>query len=444
MGIFTTRGRVAALLAVSVAIIGVTGAARAASIDTIYEFQAASVDIGPVTGLVPGPSGALYGATSAMVYQLTLKNGKGVVIPIFETPDGPATAIASFGRAVYVAFGLAYGKSCPQSSNCGAILALTAPLTGTKWAMSTVYDFKGGKDGFHPSGIAVDPKGTIYGTTKFGGSTACDTTGCGTLFRIERVGGVWKEAVLHIFKGGLDGANPGVAPTIDNAGNLYGTASEGFNAPGNGGFLGPGNGFLDDTPSKIDGSVAALMSLDITAKGKPVLVRDFESELLPYTGSGKTVKSVVGASIGGGNVNDCSNLGAEGCGTVFQLTKPTNGKTPWTFALVHAFSGTDGQTPSGTLLRVGNAIYGIADGGPSNFTGCPSFIAGAEACGVIYKLTNGATGWVWGNSVTPFGGGVHGFTPVGGLTYYKSMIMGVTRFGGSSKCNCGTLFIFKP
>jgi uncharacterized repeat protein (TIGR03803 family) len=64
----------------------------------------------------------------------------------------------------------------------------------------------------------VNVKGTLYGTTFYGGSS-----GGGTVFAVATAG---KESILHSFKGGKDGSNP-VAGLIDVKGTLYGTTSTG-------------------------------------------------------------------------------------------------------------------------------------------------------------------------------------------------------------------------
>ena len=56
------------------------------------------------------------------------------------------------------------------------------------------------QDGKHPdSGVIMDAKGNLYGTTSYGGDFNCTPpNGCGTVFKLDTTG---KETVLHSFNG---------------------------------------------------------------------------------------------------------------------------------------------------------------------------------------------------------------------------------------------------
>lgn len=70
--------------------------------------------------------------------------------------------------------------------------------------------------------------GNIYGTTQVGGAYSCGGDNCGTLFQlVAPVGaGKYQERILWSFYG-TNGEFPLATLTLDGAGNLYGTASEG-------------------------------------------------------------------------------------------------------------------------------------------------------------------------------------------------------------------------
>ena len=70
--------------------------------------------------------------------------------------------------------------------------------------------------------VVEDQDGNLYGTTRYGGNTACAPLGCGMVFKVDSTG---KESVLHFFAQTTDGGAP-LSPVIrDAAGNLYGTTS---------------------------------------------------------------------------------------------------------------------------------------------------------------------------------------------------------------------------
>jgi uncharacterized repeat protein (TIGR03803 family) len=94
---------------------------------------------------------------------------------------------------------------------------------------TVLYNFTGGSDGSHPSGLTPDGAGNFYGTTAYGG-----TNGDGTVFKLSPNGrGGWNETMLYSFCSApscTDGANP-IGPVIlDSAGNLYGIANGGVYA----------------------------------------------------------------------------------------------------------------------------------------------------------------------------------------------------------------------
>ncbi len=84
-----------------------------------------------------------------------------------------------------------------------------------------IHKFTGGKDGSYPyAGLILDQAGNLYGTASDGGKLACK---CGVVFELApNSKGGWKETVLHSFfdRPGID---PGAALIFDTSGNLYGT-----------------------------------------------------------------------------------------------------------------------------------------------------------------------------------------------------------------------------
>jgi uncharacterized repeat protein (TIGR03803 family) len=99
---------------------------------------------------------------------------------------------------------------------------------------TVLYSFTGGADGNSPNaGLIRDPAGNLYGTTIAGGNLPCAIgDGCGVIFKISPTG---SESVLYTFTGEADGASP-VGPLLPYKGSLYGTTFYGGANPGTAGF----------------------------------------------------------------------------------------------------------------------------------------------------------------------------------------------------------------
>jgi uncharacterized repeat protein (TIGR03803 family) len=108
--------------------------------------------------------------------------------------------------------------------SCGTVFSVS-----TSGVEKVLHAFGHPSDGKGPVSALIDVKGTLYGTTWRGGSTGCGW-GCGTVYSITIDG---KEKVLHRFSGGADGSFP-QAGLIDVKGTLYGTTAFGGNGCGSG------------------------------------------------------------------------------------------------------------------------------------------------------------------------------------------------------------------
>ena len=96
------------------------------------------------------------------------------------------------------------GGSTPLSPSPAGV---AAERTHVRPAYSVLYSFKGGNDGRDPhAGPLIKVKGTLYGTTVYGGGPCHGRCFGGTVFAITTSGG---ETVLHSFEvGSKDGKNP--------------------------------------------------------------------------------------------------------------------------------------------------------------------------------------------------------------------------------------------
>jgi uncharacterized protein YceK len=432
---------------------GITaGAAHAAGIRTIYQFTGGADGANPSLGLVAGPNGALYGANMNQVFELQL-SGKNnwTVTPIYATPGGPAQSIASDGASLYLAMGLGYGQSCPQDSDhCGEIVQLTPGQSG--WTANVLYQFAGGRDGVNPTGLAIASDGTIYGTTQSGGNSPnCGESnniadGCGTLFSLKQSkSGAWAEKTLVRYDA-RNGSGPQADPSIDSAGNVYVTTYLG----------GDPHSPTSRRPGGCDGFDGEGSVSEWGATGFEEIYRQacediratFLAAILLRLGQTPDDAGGSGALFtgeGGGNPDECADLGNLGCGVIEFLSPPKRGKTLWAYSTMHAFTGppNDGSWPEGYMLQDGKkAIYGLTRLGGSGTQGA----CNPDGCGTIYELTNGASGWAWSGTAYNFTGGSDGYWPVPRLTNYQGNIVGMTSEGGSGcgAYGCGTIYLFEP
>jgi hypothetical protein len=163
--------------------------------------------------------------------------------------------------------------------------------------------------------------------------------------------------------------------------------------------------------------------------------------------------NLYGATTDGGPAS-CAPIGGA-CGTVFQLTPPTQKGGSWTETLIYQFQGEvskDASVPTGGLIfdAVGN-LYGVTGYGG---TGDCVLIGVKGGCGTVYELSPPAQqGGAWTETILySFQGGNDGYVPWGDLVFDKSgNLYGSTIFGGGkgTTCDpfyqyCGTVFKLSP
>jgi uncharacterized repeat protein (TIGR03803 family) len=152
----------------------------------LHSFGSAGDGTAPIGGLILGPNGALYGATST-------------------------------GGAF----------------NGGAVFALAPPSKpGGSWSETVIYNFDAKNPiGSMPyAGVIFGPDGKLYGTAETGGP--CN---CGSAFSLTppaSKGGAWTADVIHAFTGQPtlepgDGANPYAPLVLGTGGDLYGATQSG-------------------------------------------------------------------------------------------------------------------------------------------------------------------------------------------------------------------------
>jgi uncharacterized repeat protein (TIGR03803 family) len=329
------------------------------------------------------------------------------------------------------------------ANNYGTVFKIEA-RTGVERVLYSFCSLSNCTDGGGPqAGVIMDKEGNLYGTTANGGAY-----GLGTVFELTPKG---VESVLHSFAGcDTDGREPQAGLIMDKEGNLFGTTSFGGEHCANG----------------VGGTV-----FEITSTG--------ENLLFSFGGKDGSVPAASVISDGKGNLYGITSVGGRGGphgqnGIVFKL--PTKGGED----ILYSFTGgTDGQYPSGALLRdnQGN-LYGTTYYGGVNFYGTvfkitptgeesilysfgsdptdgrypiaglimdsngnlygTTFEGGANSQGTIFELDSTGTETVLYSFQNGAGSG-----PVAGLVMdSEGNLYGTTPTGGAQ--NDGTVFEFTP
>jgi len=129
--------------------------------------------------------------------------------------------------------------------------------------------------------------------------------------------------------------------------------------------------------------------------------------------------------------------GASSAGTIFELVPNSNGT--WTESVLYSFSGgSDGANPQwcGVIIDATGALYGMTSGG------------GSQGMGVVYKLApNSGGGWTYGLLHTFAGGKDASYPLAGTLTFdtagnlYGATSDGVDNYGNCPNGDdCGSIF----
>ena len=261
--------------------------------------------------------------------------------------------------------------------------------------------------------------GNLYGTTYSGGNAPTCTyrSGCGTVFRITLSGTL---TVLHSFSG-PDGAQPAAGLIQAKDGFFYGTTSAG-------GSLGLG------TVYKMDGSgtVTVLRSLS-AADGTVPLAGLIQGTDGNFYGT---------ASAGGSSACTAPVLN-NGCGgTVFRVSPAGD------FAVLHAFSGADGNEPVAPLTQTSDGyLYGTTWGG-GNLTCGPTFSVQnypyfrQAGCGTVFRVDpSGNFAVIHAFASLDFGMPLYdGAGPVGGVMQGNDGNLYGTTFYGGTGVTFGSVF----
>jgi uncharacterized repeat protein (TIGR03803 family) len=307
--------------------------------NVLYSFQGGEIDGASPFFVTPAfdSHGNLYGTTGSggandggTVFRLT---------PPSE-PDGSwtETVLYSFPYNGYIPAVLAGVTISAAGAIYGPVgngIYQLLPSGGT-WDYSGIY---GSEDyGTIPSNLTLS-KGILYGALTSGG--AYDA---GLVFTLEKgSNGDWDADTIWSFSGATqDGSVPESTITLAS-GVVYGTTAYGASGYG------------------------MVYSLSPPASPGDAWT---ETILYEFTGGANGANPTGGVIFGskGQLYGTTSAGGSANLGTIFKLTPPTVSGEPWTYTLLHAFSGNDGDygQPENTLLLRHGIFYGTTSGGANN------------------------------------------------------------------------------
>ncbi len=407
--------------------------ALAQTLNILHAFSGGGDGARPfVAGLTPDAAGNFYGSTltggsygcgglgCGTVFRLVRHGSSWVETPIYVFHGGSDGGYP-MGGVVFGPDGSLYGTtavggvgSCNTYGlpGCGTVFRLQPPPAFCSsipclWRKTVLYDFGGGSDGANPAAaVTFDPAGNLYSTTLEGGAQNICTGGCGTVFELSRnANGSWSETRLYAFHvGTTDGGFPEAGVILDQAGNVYGTATLGGT-----GCSGEGCGVV----------------YKLTASGS-----GWTETILQYFG-GTGLSSPEGGLIfdSSGNLYGVT-AGYPPAGGVYELTPSQGG---WTFATLHVFQSGEAKNSwcRPTLDAAGN-IYGTSQQG------------GAYGNGTVFKLTFSHGAWTYSS--------LHDFNIEGGEpgTPYPAVVLDAsgniygTANGGPDDGGLGAVFEIIP
>ena len=324
----------------------------------------------PLASLVLDRNENLYGTASAggrrkcfdgdyacgVVFKLTPK-GKETVLYSFCAQDNCADGRYPTAGVVFDQKGNLYGttsyggatEDCPDAyTGCGVVFKLSP--CGKETVLYRFCAHANCTDGWFPiSGVILDEKGNLYGTTILGGAY-----GQGTVFKVTPEG---KETVLDSFceQGGTqctDGAMPFAPVALDRKGNLYGATRYG----------GAGSSCL--------GTYGCGVVFELTPHGKYTVLYNFCSQ--SNCADGAEPNGVI-LDAKGSLYGTAFYGGAYYYGTAFRLS-PTGEETVL-YSFCSQDNCADGSYPGWVIFGQTGNLYGTTEFG------------GADRGGVVFKLT---------------------------------------------------------
>jgi uncharacterized repeat protein (TIGR03803 family) len=277
-----------------------------------------------------------------------------------------------------------------------------------------IYEFQGSSDGWAPVALpAIAKNGDLYGVTLGGG-----TYDMGTVFRLTAPltrGGTWTKTILYDFPGASGGGHP-TSLVLGSGGNLYGVDfSQTL--------------FELKRPPSHDGmwTYTALYTLNQGTQGSAIQGITLDAE-----------GNLYGTTEQGGDLG-CLQVG---CGTVFELKRPTKNGGKWHFSVLYTFTGSpDAAEPAaGVVFDQEGNLYGT------------TYAGGATDWGAVYRLGHPAKkGQPWTETVLySFDRSNKNIIRPEAPVIFDGLgnLYGTTTLGGDPNCQggfgCGVVFELSP
>ncbi len=259
-------------------------------------------------------------------------------------------------------------------------------------------------------GLTLDQAGNLYGTAYYGSTGE-------SVFELRREHSSWLFQPLYYFHPQNDGQAPFAPLVFGPDGALYGTTDQGgydayFGAGGDGTVFS-----VKPSPDPCGSAVCLLNETRIYWFGGSFNSQDGFN---PYYGP--LIFDPAGNIYG-----TTQHGGVYGQGTAYQLVKTQTG---WTEHIIANFrnNGSPEASYSGLTFDSAGNLYGTSSGG--------------GAYGQVYKLTRSGQGWNQ-QTIYSFQGGSDGANPVGGLVFDAAGNAYGSTFGYYQQVP-GTLFELSP
>jgi uncharacterized repeat protein (TIGR03803 family) len=193
----------------------------------IWTFSGKPDGDGPSDGVIVDASGNLFGITGGggqygygTVYKLSYGNGKWTETILYNFQNSNSCdGELPLGGLTMDGSGNLYGSSSADLNVCRGTSIFELTRSGDTYTFHVLYNVQHGAFQCGPqSRLTLDATGTLYGTSDCDGEF-----GDGNVFRLTNTESGWKYTSLHDFNGsdGLAARESGV--TIGSDGSLYGT-----------------------------------------------------------------------------------------------------------------------------------------------------------------------------------------------------------------------------